>query len=114
MIACYSYWEGVASFGNRFLRRKPARSHEHGWESEYVPEIFLSTDKLNNPFVPSALKTKSGNSKLKKHDMLYQQAWLSKLNERQSIKWAMRHVVKLAECRLNAKFNEKKSAFLRA
>jgi hypothetical protein len=89
-------------------------AYEHGWRFEYVPEIFFEYRQAEQSMIirTTGFEEQIRKFVAKKHGMLYRQAWLSEVNERQSIKWAMRHLVKLVECRLKAKFNEKKPAFL--
>jgi glycosyltransferase involved in cell wall biosynthesis len=87
-------------------------TYELGWRFEYVAEAFFEYRQAEQSIRTVGFEDQIRKFEAKKHGMLYQQTWLSELNEQQSIKWAMRHLVKLVECRLNAKFNEKKPASL--
>jgi hypothetical protein len=90
-------------------------AYEHGGRLEYVPEIFFEYRQAEQSMITRTAGFEDQIRKVgaKKHGMLYRQTWLSEVNERQSIKWPMRHLVKLVDSRLKAKFNEKKPAFLR-
>jgi glycosyltransferase involved in cell wall biosynthesis len=90
-------------------------AYELGWRFEYVPEIFFEYRQVEQSMITRTAGFEDQIRKFvaKKHGMLYRQAWLSEVNERQSIKWTLRHLLRLIECRLKAKFSEKKPAFLR-
>ena len=79
---------------------------EHGWEFVYLPEIFFeyrqragSMLKGISPFVAATEEFIA-----KKHGPLYRQVWLPYLNQRLSIKLAVRHLATLLVFRVKAKF----------
>ena len=80
---------------------------------EILRKSFLSTGQAEQSIRAVGFEDQIRKFEAKKRGMLYQQASLSELNERQSIKWALRYLLKLIECRLKAKFGKKKPAFLR-
>jgi glycosyltransferase involved in cell wall biosynthesis len=88
---------------------------EHGWEFEYLPEVFFDYRRTESSMIirTSGFEDQIKEFVAKKHGRLYQKAWLTLLserqlkeNQRQSIKWALRHLSKLLRARLKNRFNQ--------
>ena len=80
---------------------------EHGWRFAYMPEVFFDYRRAEQ----SLITTTAGNEDqvaefvAKKHGLLYRQAWLSLLRERQSVRWTFQNLRKLLKSRLKQRFN---------
>jgi glycosyltransferase involved in cell wall biosynthesis len=81
---------------------------EHGWRFAYVTEVFFDYRQAEQSMTTRAAPFKDQIREFvaRKHGVLYRQAWLSILNERQSVRWNLRNLSKLLKSRLKQKFNK--------
>jgi glycosyltransferase involved in cell wall biosynthesis len=85
---------------------------ERGWRFEYLPEVFFDYRRTGSSMITRtfAFEDQIREFIAKKHGLLYRNAWLSsvserqsKENERQSIKWTVRHLSRLLRARLKSR-----------
>ena len=81
---------------------------DHGWRFEYLTAIFFDYRQ----HAEQSMSTRTGplidqirEFVTRKHALLYRQAWMSMVNERRSIKWTVRHLVRLLGTRFKHIFN---------
>jgi glycosyltransferase involved in cell wall biosynthesis len=88
-------------------------AYEHGWQFKYLPQAVFDYRRVEGSMITrtAGFEHQINEFVAKKHGLLYRQAWLSlvserqsKENERQSIKWAVRHLSKLLRARLKDRF----------
>jgi glycosyltransferase involved in cell wall biosynthesis len=88
---------------------------ERGWRFHYLAEIFFDYRRAERSMLTRAAEAHDQLQEFvaRKHSSLYRQAWLSVLNEcesilneRESIKWNLRNLRKLLLRRLKARFNK--------
>jgi glycosyltransferase involved in cell wall biosynthesis len=75
---------------------------EHGWRFAYVTEVFFDYRQAEQSMSTRAAPFKDQIREFvaRKHGVLYRQAFLSLLNERQSVRWNLRNLSKLVKSRL--------------
>lgn len=81
---------------------------EHGWRFDYLATIFFDyrqRDEQSMSTRTGPLEDQIREYVARKHASLYRQAWLSMVNEQQSIKWTVRHLGKLLRSRFKQLFN---------
>jgi glycosyltransferase involved in cell wall biosynthesis len=81
---------------------------EHGWRFAYVPEVFFDYRRTEHSMITrtAAFEDQVREFVARKHGLLYRQAWLSVVSERQSVKWTLQNLRKLLKARLKQKFNK--------
>jgi glycosyltransferase involved in cell wall biosynthesis len=78
---------------------------EHGWQFEYLPEVFFEYRKANESMLTRAIAFEQETEAFvaKKHGALYRQAWLAHATERRSIKRIFRRLGALVLSRAKAR-----------
>jgi hypothetical protein len=88
-------------------------AYQHGWQFKYLPQAVFDYRRAEGSMITrtAGFEDQINEFVAKKHGLLYRQAWLSSVserqsgeNERQSIKWAVRHLGKLLRARLKDRF----------
>jgi glycosyltransferase involved in cell wall biosynthesis len=80
---------------------------EHGWRFAYVPEVFFEYRRAEQSMITQALPYEEQVREFvaRKHALLYRQAWLSLVTERQSVKGTFHHLRKLLQSRVRQRFD---------
>jgi glycosyltransferase involved in cell wall biosynthesis len=80
---------------------------EHGWRFAYMPEVFFEYRQAAQSLTTSTAGYQDQVREFvaRKHGLLYRQAWLSLLSERQSLRWTFQNLRKLLKSRLKQRFN---------
>ena len=80
---------------------------EHGWRFAYLPEVLFEYRRADGSMITrtAGFEDQVREFVTKKHCMLYRQAWLSLMSERQSVRWTLRNLSKLAKARLRERFS---------
>jgi glycosyltransferase involved in cell wall biosynthesis len=80
---------------------------EHGWRFAYMPEVFFEYRQAVQSLTTSTAGYQDQVREFvaRKHGLLYWQAWLSLVSERQSLRWTFQNLRKLLKSRLKQKFN---------
>jgi len=78
---------------------------ERGWQFHYLPEVFFEYRRAEQSMLTHAVPFHEQLQEFvaRKHGLLYRQAWLSLLRERQSMRWTIRNLRRLLKCRLEKK-----------
>jgi glycosyltransferase involved in cell wall biosynthesis len=88
---------------------------EHGWRFAYVPEVFFDYRRAEQSMITrtAAFEDQVREFIARKHGLLYRQAWLSLVSERQSlvrerqsVKWTLHNLRELLKSRLKQRFNK--------
>jgi glycosyltransferase involved in cell wall biosynthesis len=81
---------------------------ERGWRFHYLPEVFFEYRRAEQSMLTRAIPLYDQVLEFvaRKHGLLYRQAWLSVLNDRESVKWTLNNLWKLLRCRVKARFNK--------
>jgi glycosyltransferase involved in cell wall biosynthesis len=80
---------------------------EHGWRFAYMPEVFFEYRQAGQSLTTSTAGYQDQVREFvaRKHGLLYRQAWLSLVSERQSLRWTFQNLRKLLKSRLKQRFN---------
>ena len=80
---------------------------EHGWRFAYMPEVFFEYRQAAQSLTTSTAGYQDQVREFvaRKHGLLYWQAWLSLVSERQSLRWTFQNLRKLLKSRLKQRFN---------
>lgn len=80
---------------------------EHGWRFAYMPEVFFEYRRAEQSMITQALPYEEQVREfvVRKHALLYRQAWLSLVTERRSVKGSFHHLCKLLKSRLRQRFD---------
>jgi len=80
---------------------------EHGWGFAYIPEVFFEYRRAEQSMITHGLAFEEQVREFvaKKHPLLYRQAWLSLLTERQSVKRTFHNLRRLVKSRLRQRFD---------
>jgi glycosyltransferase involved in cell wall biosynthesis len=81
---------------------------EHGWRFVYLPEVFFDYRRHEQSMITrtAAFEDQIKEFIARKHGLLYRQAWLSLVSERQSVRWNLNNFRKLLKSRLRKRFNK--------
>ena len=85
---------------------------EHGWLFEYLPDIVFDYRRAEQSMLTrvAGFEEQINEFVARKHGLLYRQAWLAvvseRQNERESIKWTLRNLGKLFGTRLKRRFHQ--------
>jgi len=81
---------------------------EHGWRFAYVPEVFFDYRRAEESMITSTAGFEDQVREFiaRKHGLLYRQAWLSLVSDRQSVRWTFQNLRKLLKSRLKQRFNK--------
>jgi glycosyltransferase involved in cell wall biosynthesis len=81
---------------------------EHGWRFAYMPEVFFDYRQAEQSMITHAraFPDQVRDFIARKHGLLYRQAWLSLLEEHQSIKRTFHNLRRLVKSRLKQRFNK--------
>jgi glycosyltransferase involved in cell wall biosynthesis len=81
---------------------------EHGWKFAYVDEILFDYRVAQGSMIRRAAQFEAQVREFvaKKHGLLYRQAWESLWNERQSVRWTVRNLLRLLEARVKQGSNK--------
>ncbi len=80
---------------------------EHGWRFSYIPEVFFEYRRTEQSMITrtAGFEDQVREFVARKHGLLYRQAWLSLVSERQSLRWTFQNLRKLLKSRLKQRFN---------
>ncbi len=78
---------------------------EHGWEFAYLPEVFFEYRQTEGSMITKthAFEDQVREFVARKHGVLYQQAWRSLSNQRESVKWNLHNLSRLLKSRIKQK-----------
>jgi glycosyltransferase involved in cell wall biosynthesis len=81
---------------------------EHGWRFAYLPEVLFDYRRSEGSMITrtAGFEDKVREFVARKHGVLYQQAWQSLANERQSVRWTTRNLSRLLKARLKQRFTK--------
>ncbi len=81
---------------------------EHGWRFAYVPEVFFDYRRAEESMITrtAGFEDQVREFIARKHGLLYRQAWLSLVSDRQSVRWTFQNLRKLLKSRLKQRFNK--------
>jgi len=88
---------------------------EHGWRFAYLPEVFFDYRQAEGSMLTRAIPRydEVRDYAARKHGVLYRQAWLSGISEResilnthQSVRWTIRNLRELLKSRLKERVKE--------
>jgi glycosyltransferase involved in cell wall biosynthesis len=81
---------------------------EHGWRFAYLPEVFFDYRRAEQTMITgtAGYEDQIAEFVARKHGPLYRQAWLSLIEEHQSIKLTFHNLHKLLKSRLKTKLNK--------
>jgi glycosyltransferase involved in cell wall biosynthesis len=81
---------------------------QHGWRFSYVPEVFFEYRRNERSMITrtAGFEDQVREFVAKKHGLLYRQAWLSLVRERQSVRGTFQNLRKLLKSRLKQRFNK--------
>ena len=80
---------------------------EHGWRFAYIPEVFFDYRRTQQSMSTHSVLFEEQTREFvaRKHALLYRQAWLSLLRERQSVKRTFHNLQTLLKSRMKHRFN---------
>ena len=80
---------------------------EHGWRFSYIPEVFFEYRRTEQSMITrtTGFEDQVREFVARKHGLLYRQAWLSLVSERQSLRWTFQNLRRLLKSRLKQRFN---------
>ena len=81
---------------------------EHGWRFAYMPEVFFEYRRAPQSLITSTAGYQDQVREFvaRKHGLLYRQAWLSLVSERESLRWTFQNLRKLLKSRLKQRFDK--------
>jgi glycosyltransferase involved in cell wall biosynthesis len=83
---------------------------EHGWKFVYVAEILFDYRVAHESMVTRKsepeIKAQTARSIAMKHGLLYRDAWLHLVDQKESLKWTSRNLSRLLEARLKRRFQK--------
>jgi len=81
---------------------------EHGWRFAYMPEVFFEYRQAAQSLTTSTAGYQDQVREFvaRKHGLLYRQAWLSLVSERESLRWTFQNLRKLLKSRLKQRFDK--------
>ena len=81
---------------------------EHGWRFAYMPEVFFEYRQAAQSLTTSTAGYQDQVREFvaRKHGLLYRQAWLLLVSERESLRWTFQNLRKLLKSRLKQRFDK--------
>lgn len=81
---------------------------EHGWRFAYVPEVFFDYRQAQGSMITrtAGFEEQVREFVARKHGVLYRQAWLSLVNQGESVRWTVQNLRRLLKSRWERRFSK--------